>query len=553
MKPIRSLFLSAALLPVALFAQTPGLAPDLAVNPAAKITPLNPALPTIFIASDSTAAQYSGNPIQGWGAPFAGYFDPAKVNIADRARGGRSSRTFITEGLWDQVLANVKAGDFVLIQFGHNDAGPVNEDASVPRERWRSRGSLPGLGEETVEIDNILTKKHEVVHTFGWYIRKMVADVQAKKATPIILSLTVRNIWHDGTVERGSGRYREWDHALAETAGIQFVDLTRIVADRYQLLGEAKVHGLFGPDHTHTNPAGADLNAASVVAGLKGIRKGPFEQWLSPKGAAVEADRLGWLNLPEPANPKLPSLVLIADSTVRNGRGDGAGGQWGWGDSLGAYFDPGKINVVNRAVGGLSSRTFLTQGHWERALTLLKPGDYVLMQFGHNDDGPLNDTSRARGTIKGTGEETEAIDNLITKQHEIVHSYGWYLRQYIHDAKAKGVTPVVCTPIPRKTWKDGKIVRSANSYAGWARQVAEQEGVGLIDLNELIAGRYDALGQAKVDPLFADPHTHTSRAGADLNAGVVATALRSLPGDPLAQYFKPAPAAPAEAAVSRQP
>ena len=90
-------------------------------------------------------------------------------------------------------------------------------------------------------------------------------------------------------------------------------------------------------------------------------------------------------------------------------------------------------------------------------------------------------------------------------------------------AKAAGVTPVVCSPVPRKTWKDGKVVRSgADSYAGWARQVATEEGVAFIDLNELTAARYDALGETAVNALFADAHTHTSRAGAELNAAVVA-------------------------------
>jgi lysophospholipase L1-like esterase len=523
-------------LPAILFAQAP--APDLAVNPAAAVNTLDPALPTIFIAGDSTAARNNGNPTQGWGVPFADYFDPTKVNVANRARGGRSSRTFITEGLWDQLLAEVKVGDYVLVQFGHNDGSPVNEDDSVPPEKRRSRGSLAGLGEESLEIDNVVTGKHETVRTFGWYIRKMIAEVKARGATPILVSLTVRNLWNEGVVERGSGRYRQWDRELAQAADIPFVDLTRLIADAYQQLGEGKVKALFSTDHTHTNVAGADFNAAQVVAGLKGIRKGPFGAFLSAKGEAVVADSIGWLNLPEPADAKLPSLVLIGDSTVRNGRGDGEGGQWGWGDYLGEHFDPAKVNVVNRAVGGLSSRTFLTQGHWERALTLIKRGDYVVMQFGHNDNGPLNDTSRARGTIKGIGEETEPIDNLLTRQPEVVHSYGWYLRKYIREARAKGATPVVCSLVPRKTWKDGRIVRSADGYAGWAKQVAAEENAAFIDLNETTAARYDELGQAAVDPLFADAHTHTSETGAKLNADIVVKGLRALPGDPLGAYAK---------------
>ena len=497
-----------------------------------------PNLPTVFIAGDSTAAKGAGAEQQGWGVPFADYFAPEKITVVNRARGGRSSRTFMSEGLWDELLAEVKSGDFVLIQFGHNDGDAINEPPPGSEQPLRARGSLPGLGEETQEIDNAVTKKHEVVHTVGWYVRKMIADVEAKGATPIVLSLTVRNIWKDGKVERGSGNFRAWDREIAQTAGVGFVDVTRIIADRYQELGESMVKTFFPKDHSHTNAIGADFIASAVFAGLKGIQHGPWANFLLQKGQAIEADQIGWLNLPEPKNPDLPSLLLIGDSTVRNGGGDGADGQWGWGDALDGFVNLGRINVVNRAIGGLSSRTFLTQGHWQRALTLAKPGDFVLMQFGHNDNGPLNDTSRARGTIKGVGEETEEIDNLLTKKHEIVHSYGWYLRQYIRDAKAHGLTPVVCSPVPRKTWKDGKIVRSADGYAGWAKEVAQQEGVAFLDLNARIARYYDQLGPQKVDALFADEHTHTSRLGAEVNATAVVEALRELPSGPLTKFLR---------------
>lgn len=111
------------------------------------------------------------------------------------------------------------------------------------------------------------------------------------------------------------------------------------------------------------------------------------------------------LHLPVPANPKLPTLWLVGDSTVRNGHGDGTNGQWGWGEPLFDLFDPSKINVVNRAIGGLSSRNFITEGHWDEDLAMMKPGDIVLIQFGHNDGGSLDDPARARGSIPGTGDE----------------------------------------------------------------------------------------------------------------------------------------------------
>lgn len=522
---------------------------------------VSPSLPTVFVVGDSTARN-NANGAQGWGDPFAAYFDPAKINVLNRAMAGRSSRSFITEGRWDNVLKEMKAGDFVLIQMGHNDGGAI--------DTGRARASLPGLGEETREITKPDGTK-EIVHTYGWYMRKMIADTKAKGAHPLLLALTVRNIWKEGKVERGSGRYKEQIAELAQSQGVPFVDVTCIIADQYQRLGQEKVAPLFGPDYVHTSPAGADFNAAAVVMGLKELTNHPLVNFLSDKGKAVTADLIvaqaspvanpasstpvpaasapsqatapatptapTRRPLPVPNNPVLPSLILIGDSTVRNGQGDGSNGQWGWGEPLAAYFDPARINVVNRAVGGLSSRTYWTGDFWNATKALIKPGDTVLIQFGHNDSGAINDTSRARASLRGIGDETQQIDNLLTKKHEVVHTYGWYLRQYIADVRARGAIPILCSPVPRKGFTDGKANRNTATYGGWTAQVAAAEGVAFINLNEIIARRYDALGPEKVDPLFADQNTHTSLAGAEINAVCVVAGLKALKNNPVAPYF----------------
>lgn len=246
------------------------------------------------------------------------------------------------------------------------------------------------------------------------------------------------------------------------------------------------------------------------------------------------------LHLPTPANPALPTIFLVGDSTVRNGKGDGAHGQWGWGEPLAALFDPAPINVVNRAIGGRSSRTYITEGHWTDTLALIKPGDVVLVQIGHNDGGIPDEPTRARASLPGTGDGTLEIDNPILKRHETVHTFGWYMTKYVNDTRSKGAIPIICSLVPRKTWKDGKVVRNNDNYAGWARQVAERENVPFLDLNNLIADRYDTFGEATVEPLFADPHTHTSLAGAQLNAEIVVSALKGLPSDPVAEDFSAA-------------
>jgi lysophospholipase L1-like esterase len=256
--------------------------------------------------------------------------------------------------------------------------------------------------------------------------------------------------------------------------------------------------------------------------------------------------------LPEPANPKLPTLFLIGASAVRNGRDDGQGlgaaGQWGFGHTLPDFFDLTRINVVNRAVGGLSSRTYLTGGHWERTLALIKPGDFLLIQFGTNDNGNPNDPARARASLPGTGEEQQEIDNVLTKKHEVVHTHGWYLRKFIDDARAKGATPIVCSMPPHKVWDEkGRIVRETN-YINWTRDVAQQRKIGFINLNEIVAARYDALGHDKVMTLFpAEEHDHTNLEGAQLVASYVVAGLKLLQPNPLAAYFSPQSAAVAPA------
>ncbi|MET0355308.1 MAG: rhamnogalacturonan acetylesterase [Cellvibrio sp.] len=477
----------------------------------------------IWIAGDSTAASYKEPDHQGWAALLENYIDANKAQVINRAKGGRSSRTFITEGHWQGIINEVSAGDIVIIQFGHNDAGAVNDDN-------RARGTLPGTGEEFVDIDNQLTKKPERVYSYGHYIREMVSDVRKKNATPILMSLTVRNIWQAGHIERGSGKYGRWAYDLAWELNTPFIDLTNAVADKLEALGETKTALFYTKDHTHFNPQGALIHVETAVAAFKNMRPDLFNSVLSEKGQAIAKDEWTWLRLPFPADTNLRSIFLIGDSTVRNGGGDGNNGEWGWGDYLAQNLDTKKFNVVNRAVGGLSSRTFLTGGYWQRTLNMMRPGDVLIMQFGHNDSAPINDETRSRGTIPGVADSFDVIENKVTGKTETVHSYGWYLRNFIGEAKARGITTIVCSPVPRSKWKNNRIERAENSYPEWARLVALQSGSPFIDLHENIANQYDLLGQKKVKELFADEHTHTSKTGAELNAKIVSKELKPILG-----------------------
>jgi lysophospholipase L1-like esterase len=235
--------------------------------------------------------------------------------------------------------------------------------------------------------------------------------------------------------------------------------------------------------------------------------------------------------------PAKPTLFIVGDSTVKNG----TKGQQGWGERIGERFDTSRINVVNKAIGGRSSRTFITEGRWDEVLKDAKPGDFVLIQFGHNDGIAPDDPQRPRGTLRGTGEETNDIIHPQTKQPETVHTYGWYLRKYVNDARAKGMTPIVCSPIPRRPKeKVTEPLPAPSSYAKWAGEVAGAEKAPFIPLQDLILKRYAGVEPSEIKTKYfcETDDTHTSRAGAAFNADAVVEGIRALKDVPLAGYLR---------------
>jgi rhamnogalacturonan acetylesterase len=236
-------------------------------------------------------------------------------------------------------------------------------------------------------------------------------------------------------------------------------------------------------------------------------------------------------------NTRHPAVFLVGDSIMRTGVAPGDVGPWGWGYEIIPMFDPAKIHVYNEGLGGRSSRGYIQEGAWAKIMDHLQPGDWVILQFGHND-AANSQNYPDRTTIKGNGDETQDIDSPVTRQKETIHSYGWYLRQYVQGVKSKGANVIICSPPPRNTWVDGKIVRGLDGYAGWAAEAAKQTGALFIDLNTISADKYDALGQDATRPLFND-NQHSRKAGAHLNAESVVTGIRQL-NIPLAKDLLPA-------------
>lgn len=460
--------------------------------------------PVLYIIGDSTVKNGQGDGaggLWGWGDFIPQFVDTSKMHVENHARGGTSSRTFRTLGLWAPVLEKIKPGDYVFMQFGHNDSGNINND-------HRARGTLNGIGDETEEIDNLLTHQHEIVYTYGWYMRQFIQEVKSKGGIPVIFSPIPRNDWTNGKLPRNnSDSYGQWAKEVAEEEKIQFIDLNERMAAALEEIEEENVIEVyfFKRDHTHTTAKGAALTASLVVDEIKKATNLKFSKYL--------------LKNPQIVLPAKKRVFLIGDSTVANGEGTIIG----WGKMLPGFFIEQSVSIINKARGGRSSRSFRFEGLWKEVEDQLQPGDYVIVQFGHNDSGNI-DKQKYRGSLKGIGDETQEIIREDGTE-ETVCTYGWYMQKYISETKAKGAIPIVISQVTRNRWNNSKVERVNDSYGLWAKQVAEKEGALFIDINTIIADKYEEMGKEKVNEFFTNDHTHTNETGALFNAKTIAQEL----------------------------
>lgn len=475
------------------------------------------AKPTLWLIGDSTVQVWTPGQ-NGWGTHLPQFFDKEKIEIVNKAKGGRSTRTFLSDGRWDEVLAELKPGDFVLMQFGHNDASPIAEDPPVTRST-RCRGTIRGNGDESMAVDNILTGEREVVYSYGAYLRRFSEQAKEHGATPVIVSPIPKRGFIEGKARRDKGGYAGWAQEAAESSDTLFLDLNEIVADRYDEIGEEASLALFA-DSVHTTPDGAEFNAECVVEGINNLNNCELKNY-------VKADDVADEN-------RVPTLWIVGDSTVRNGHSS----QVGWGEVIGHYFDPKKITLQNKAMGGRSSRTFRREGRWQSVLDELQRGDIVFIQFGHNDVGHIGESGKYRGSLKGDVDEVEEV-KLWDGSAETVHSFGWYMQQYGHEAAGKGATVVFFSPVPHKDWNGATLREDFVDYRKWAKGAAEKTGAYYVDLTQIISDAYNQMGRERVESLFADARTHTSREGAELNAKGVIAGIKSLPAGPFNEYLSP--------------
>lgn len=232
-----------------------------------------PRVVTLFLAGDSTCAdktELDASPERGWGQVFPTYLNGKKIRVENHAKNGRSTKSFIDEGRWDDLLAHVQSGDIVIIQFGHND------EKSADSTRYSD------------------------INQYKANLRKMVLDVQLHKATPILATSIVRRNFVDGVLHETHGAYPDAVRELAKEMQVQLLDMHALSKEQVTEWGDEEskkyyMHVAPGTwskfpdgkiDDTHLNEAGALAMADLVVKAVKTGNVQPLCKYVHERKAA---------------------------------------------------------------------------------------------------------------------------------------------------------------------------------------------------------------------------------------------------------------------------
>lgn len=240
---------------------------------------------------------------------------------------------------------------------------------------------------------------------------------------------------------------------------------------------------------------------ASISTNTCQLAAGTAQQYLANSSALFSGDEAQ--SKAAPAKKSKVRIVLVGDSTVADGSG--------WGPGFAKLIGP-DAESINMARSGRSSKSFINEGHWKKALDQ-KP-DYILIQFGHND-------------MPGKGPDRETDPNT---------TYREYLARYVDEARAAGAKPIIVTSMTRRLFNtEGKIKSDLGPYVEAAKKVAEEKKVPLVDLHDRGIDLLNKMGPtaaAELNPMTKDPakpdRTHLSPKGADVMAQIVADELRKV-------------------------
>ncbi len=392
----------------------------------------------VDLIGDSTQTNHAG-----YGRGFCANLKPT-VDCVDMAKGGASTKTFREQGLWARSLATKP--DYMVIQFGHNDAEKVD-----------------GIAEADRQVSLAVYEAN---------LRRYVNEARAAGIKPVLCTpLTRRYFEADGRIHSDLLVHAATMKKVAGEMKVPLIDLQAESIAYLDKMGEEVGNKLAITkkdddgkvifDKTHLNWWGSYVFGRMVAVDLGRVVPA-VGLYVEEQPAVVPPQGVKAMNVLQGGPVK---IVLVGDSTVATGGG--------WGPGFCKVMTP-NVTCVDLALNGRSSKSFIDEGAWKKALA--EKGDYYFIQFGHNDQ--KDDAAR----------HTDADG-----------SFQMYLQRYVADVRAIGGVPVLVTSLSRRTYKDGRVVEDLKPYAAATQTVGAKEDVTVVDLNALSTALLNHMTQAQAD------------------------------------------------------
>lgn len=458
----------------------------------------NPNSSKVFIIGDSTAKTYGpAYTTGGWGEYIQNYFDSSKVNFINKSENETSSRSFINRGMLNQVLEEIGKGDYLFIQFGGNDSNEKLEslpelyvDVGTPDKN----GIYPVIEAEKVNTPRELISAYKSMPykdqyysyengSYKWYLKQYIDGVKSKGAIPVLVSPSARLEFDDkGLINDSFGVNNSYITAMKQLAGemnVEYIDMFSATKQMYEDLGQRESEKLH------------DIKPDGSIDVINYGKYGAFKtaEILSKLIEKSELEIGNYLTEPKKTVTKTESLreavlYIVGDSTVcdHNKNMNYAIDKKGWGVYLGDYLSD-SIKVNNLAVDQASSKSFISEENYKTMIDTIKPGDYLMIQFGAYD----SKQNTKDENLKYTDPKLD-IENSNSFKHFL---YEYYLKP----AFDKKANPILISPVSeRKFDSSGKFKNTYEDYTNAVKELAYEFEVPFIDLNNLSYKYYESLG-----------------------------------------------------------
>lgn len=451
----------------------------------------------VYLAGDSTVKDYgSSNTIGGWGEFIKDYFTDDVV-VVNKAEGGRSTRSYLNQGRLDEILSLAEKGDYLFIQFGHNDAR--TDDAADMEHKVQlgtpdENGIYPAIPAKKTKTPQYIIDFYKndpypygdmfypyESGTFKWYYQQYIDAAKEKGMIPVVITPVCRVFFDEnGKITPHFGEDNGYIEAVRQIAAennctlIDMYDITSALYESYgelstQVLHNVKADGSM--DLTHYNKFGANIIASKMAESLKAQNIAIAKDTKSSNILVGKFDAL-----------KEANLFVIGDVLADKGSKTEVIPSASMADKLPRYFSD-KIHVIDYTAPDCTAKGFTKTKQYSEFMSKVSPGDYVILAFGRTD-GDKSTTDRILDEYSGLDggvEKDGSFKNIV---------YNSYVKP-LHD---KNAVVIMLTPIVDANFKGESVVNGLEDYSTAIRETVVDNYLYFVDMNGQSAELFNKMG-----------------------------------------------------------